>query len=264
MRKIFIALFIAVAIASFFIALRVSAESTIPPSNGYSLNWYKDGGGKNYIYGTIPQASEAISFYYTSKSGTVYKFSGDKVGTTGDSYFLEVNNTSSTKNIATLKKISEINGRITSVKTDVPLTGTAAFSNFAVRPATGSGSGSTPGGGNGSTPGGSTGGTPLKTAPATTPANLSFSFDSMFGGTCSDYKCWIQKVWAWAVAVMVPLSIIVLIIAGALYATSAGSPDKISLSKKLIIGVLSGLALIVIARILLVNFIGLDSSVWNI
>jgi hypothetical protein len=94
---------------------------------------------------------------------------------------------------------------------------------------------------------------------------LFFPIDTMFSNeACGDYKCWIEKVWAWATMIMLPLSIIMLIGAGALYATSAGNPDKISLAKKIIIGVLSGLALIVLARVLLINFVGLEGSQWNV
>lgn len=94
---------------------------------------------------------------------------------------------------------------------------------------------------------------------------LFFAFDTMFSNEkCEDYKCWITLVWSWATMIMLPLSIIMLIGAGALYATSAGNPDRISLAKKIIIGVLSGLVLIVLARVLLINFVGLSGSQWNV
>lgn len=109
---------------------------------------------------------------------------------------------------------------------------------------------------------GASGGTITSTPKGT--VDLFFDFDTMFGGTCPDYGCWITKVWAWATMIMLPLSIIMLIAAGALYATSSGNPDRISLAKKIIIGVLSGLVLIVLARVLLINFVGLESTQWNV
>lgn len=88
---------------------------------------------------------------------------------------------------------------------------------------------------------------------------LAASFTSMFGGTCSDYACWIDKVWAWALTAMIPLSVLVTAVAGVIYMTSAGNPDRVSLAKKMIIGVLSGLGLIVLSRILLTFVIGVDN-----
>jgi hypothetical protein len=99
---------------------------------------------------------------------------------------------------------------------------------------------------------------------STASAKFGQSFYTMFGGSCSTYQCWINKVWLWATAIMVPISIIMLVIAGVLWSTSAGNPDKITLSKKIIIGVISGIALIVLARVFMLNFIGINPDQWNI
>lgn len=81
---------------------------------------------------------------------------------------------------------------------------------------------------------------------------------------CKTYQCWIKKVWSWSTVVMIPLSVIMLIWAGVLFATSGGNPDRISLAKKIILGVVSGIALIVLTRVLLLDIIGVDYSNLNV
>lgn len=90
-------------------------------------------------------------------------------------------------------------------------------------------------------------------------------FKSMFctGGTCNTYEDWINGVWNWSLAIIVPLSVLVIAAAGVIYTTSAGNPDKIGMAKKMIIGVISGIAILILARLLLVNVIGV-SPAWNI
>lgn len=77
------------------------------------------------------------------------------------------------------------------------------------------------------------------------------NFKTMFGGTCSDYLCWIEKVWNWSLIAIVPLSILVIAIAGFVYMISGGNPDRVSLAKKLIAGALSGLGLLILSGLLL-------------
>lgn len=45
--------------------------------------------------------------------------------------------------------------------------------------------------------------------------------------------------------------------------TSAGNPDRVSTAKKIITGVVSGLLLLIFARVFIVNILGLDSKFWN-
>jgi len=100
-----------------------------------------------------------------------------------------------------------------------------------------------------------------------TPASWSGKWDSIFkcdGGTCDSYEEWISVIWAWALVIAIPLSVLVLSAAGVVWMTSEGNPDRISFAKKLILGVFSGLGLILIAHLLLVNIIGLDTETWNI
>lgn len=88
-------------------------------------------------------------------------------------------------------------------------------------------------------------------------------FTTMFGGSCSTYGCWISKVWDWATAIIIPLAVIVIVAAGIIYMTSGGNPDRIGLAKKMILGALSGVALLLLARIFLVNFLfGTENKIW--
>ncbi len=99
-----------------------------------------------------------------------------------------------------------------------------------------------------------------------TPASWTGDFVSMFnctGGVCDTYEDWIQVVWAWALTIAIPLSVLILSAAGVIWMTSEGNPERITLAKRLITGVLSGLGLLILARIVLVNIIGIDSGSWN-
>jgi hypothetical protein len=88
-------------------------------------------------------------------------------------------------------------------------------------------------------------------------------FKSMFTGTClGDYKSWIVEVWRWAMAIIVPLSALMVTAAGVIYMTSGGNPQRVGLAKKIAIGVVSGIALLILAR-LLFNILGITSA-WNV
>ncbi len=94
-------------------------------------------------------------------------------------------------------------------------------------------------------------------------------FKSVISGRCvSSYEQWIAEVWGWAMMIIVPLSVLILSAAGVLYMTSEGDSNRIGLAKKLIIGVVSGVGLLVLARLLLVIILGEDfgggSGIWNV
>lgn len=96
-------------------------------------------------------------------------------------------------------------------------------------------------------------------------------FDSYLGGKCKNsagqvttYECWISAVWNWAMIIIVPIAALVLAAAGVVYNTSGGNPDRIALAKKLMLGVASGLGLLVISKILLLTIIGTGSGSWNV
>lgn len=93
---------------------------------------------------------------------------------------------------------------------------------------------------------------------------VSQSWQTNFSGqNCSTYGCWISLVWNWAMLILVPLSVLVLSAAGVLYMTSEGDSNRVGLAKKLIIGVVSGVAILVLSKVLL-TIIGVDGQSWNI
>jgi hypothetical protein len=89
------------------------------------------------------------------------------------------------------------------------------------------------------------------------------TFGGIFGASCTDYNCWINAAWNWVATVSIPAAAVVIMIAGLIYSTSGGSPDKIGQAKKMIFAALSGIAILLLAKIFLVTFLGIDSS-WNI
>jgi hypothetical protein len=86
--------------------------------------------------------------------------------------------------------------------------------------------------------------------------------DRVFGGGCMDsYDQWMGLIWNWALSVSIPLSIVVLVWAGVLYAGSGGNPEQVGKAKKIMIGVFSGLGLLILARVILTTVLGLP---WTI
>jgi len=65
-------------------------------------------------------------------------------------------------------------------------------------------------------------------------------------------------LYKWAIPLGSALAALVIIYAGYLYATSQGNPDSVKMAKDLIIGALVGLALIILAGVILRNVIGLN------
>jgi hypothetical protein len=80
-------------------------------------------------------------------------------------------------------------------------------------------------------------------------------------GVCLDsYEAWLNEVWGWSLRIMIPLSVLILSAAGVIYMVSEGDSSRISLAKKLIVGVVSGIGLLVLSRILLITILGEDST----
>lgn len=77
-------------------------------------------------------------------------------------------------------------------------------------------------------------------------------FESMFcdGGQCNSYQDWINGVQAWLYRISIPLAVLMISTAGAIWITSSGDPSKIALAKKIIISTLSGLGILLLASIL--------------
>lgn len=79
-----------------------------------------------------------------------------------------------------------------------------------------------------------------------------FSPDCIYG-----YAGFMKVLWDWALLIVIPISVLILSAAGVLYMISEGDSNRIGLAKKLIIGVASGVGLLVLARLLL-NIIGVE------
>lgn len=85
---------------------------------------------------------------------------------------------------------------------------------------------------------------PVSYARAADDCNL----DVSFGCTLQDY---IQNLYKWSIGAGAALAVIVLMYAGYLMITSSGDPQKSGLAKEIIVGALTGLALLAGARLIL-------------
>lgn len=70
------------------------------------------------------------------------------------------------------------------------------------------------------------------------------------------YSEWIGLVWNWALILLVPSATLVLTVAGVIYMTSEGDSGRMGLAKKLIIGVVSGVAVLILGRLILMVVLG--------
>lgn len=99
------------------------------------------------------------------------------------------------------------------------------------------------------------------TAAASTPANpppasqssscandVASSSAVGFGGTLN---CYVSNLYTWAIGAGAGLAVIILMYAGYLMITSSGDPQKVGFAKEIIVGSLSGLALLAAARLIL-------------
>jgi len=71
-------------------------------------------------------------------------------------------------------------------------------------------------------------------------------------------SCWMNRVWTFAQTAILLLSISAFVVAGVLYMTSAGNPKQIEKSKKIMLGALSAVAVIVLGKFFLENVIGIQ------
>lgn len=94
-------------------------------------------------------------------------------------------------------------------------------------------------------------------------ALILFSFGHVFAasstttelGTFTTIGDYVSKILTWAQPIIGSLAVLMLIVAGYLYMTSQGNPESIKKAKEIIIGVVTGLALLFLAT-LLFNTIG--------
>jgi len=93
-------------------------------------------------------------------------------------------------------------------------------------------------------------------ATATTNTTSNSGTSGFFGDTLNVY---LENVYLWSIGVAGLLAIIMLMYAGYQYATSQGNPEQINQAKEIIIGALAGLALLIIAA-LVVQAMGLGGN----
>lgn len=68
--------------------------------------------------------------------------------------------------------------------------------------------------------------------------------------------CWTSKVYGWSQSALLVSAVGAFVIAGIMYMTSGGNPQVIGKSKKIMIGALSGVAIIVLGKFFLTKVIG--------
>lgn len=69
-------------------------------------------------------------------------------------------------------------------------------------------------------------------------------------------SCFVNKVWSFSQTLILILAVTVTIIAGVIYMTSGGNPKRVETAKKLIIGALSAVAVIVLGKFFLEKVVG--------
>jgi hypothetical protein len=89
------------------------------------------------------------------------------------------------------------------------------------------------------------------------------SFDSMFGMTCGDLNCWIQGTWSWIAGLLITVSTIMLMVAGYIYMVSGGDPQRVTKAKQIIVGVFSGLFILLVSYFFFTQILGVPVSVWT-
>ncbi len=90
-------------------------------------------------------------------------------------------------------------------------------------------------------------------------ANLTKTDFLLFPGSCTNdnaVSCWSQKIFNWAQTALLLLATAVTVLAGVIYMTSAGNEKQIATAKKMILGALSGVAVIILGKFFLVSIIG--------
>lgn len=68
--------------------------------------------------------------------------------------------------------------------------------------------------------------------------------------------CYTNQVFAFSQIAVLLLSVAAFVIAGIIYMTSAGNPKQVEMSKKIMLGALSAIAVIVLGRFFLINVVG--------
>ena len=104
---------------------------------------------------------------------------------------------------------------------------------------------------------GAGGGAPLGTGPGGTVISdyRLFPLLSCDTGT-QPLTCFTQAVFKFSQIAIIILAVAAIVIAGIVYMTSAGNPKQIEMSKKLILGALTGVAVLILGRLFLTQVVG--------
>lgn len=70
--------------------------------------------------------------------------------------------------------------------------------------------------------------------------------------------CFTKKVFEFAQVAIIVLAVGAIVVAGIIYMTSAGNPKQIEMAKKLIMGALTGVAVMVLGRLFLTQVVGVE------
>jgi hypothetical protein len=70
--------------------------------------------------------------------------------------------------------------------------------------------------------------------------------------------CFTKAIFSWSQVAIIVLAVGAIVVAGIIYMTSAGNPKRIETSKKLIMGALTGVAVMVLGRLFLTKVVGVS------
>lgn len=94
-----------------------------------------------------------------------------------------------------------------------------------------------------------------------TPGGTTAGF-TLFGKKCnntaSPIECWINEVYNWSKWAMYTIAVLAVIFGGILYMTSAGNPQQVGRAKNVILGALTGVAVIILAKFFLTYVLGVN------
>lgn len=77
--------------------------------------------------------------------------------------------------------------------------------------------------------------------------------------SCTDttaLNCYVARVWGFSQMAVLLLAVAAFVVAGVIYMTSSGNPKQIEMAKKIIIGALSAVAVMVLGKFFLTNVVG--------
>ena len=97
-----------------------------------------------------------------------------------------------------------------------------------------------------------------KKNPSSTTADGFTLFGKKCNNTASPIECWINEVYNWSKWAMYTIAVLAVIFGGILYMTSAGNPQQVGRAKNVILGALTGVAIIILAKFFLTYVLGVN------